>query len=42
VDHEHVLTLIKAIDRADLHAIHVFAANAGFSDDIGHGVAVFS
>ena len=42
VDDEHVLAFVKTVDRADLDAIHVFAADAGFGDDIGHGVRFFS
>src|ERR1700683_4105815 len=37
VDDQHVLTLVEAIDGADLHAIHIFAADTGLGDDIGHG-----
>ena len=36
VDHQHVLALVKAIDRADFYAIHVFAFDAGVIDDVGH------
>src|SRR5246127_244264 len=36
VDHQHVLALVKAIYRADLNAIGVFAFDAGFSDDVSH------
>jgi hypothetical protein len=39
MDDEHVLALIETIDRAHLHAIHVFAADAGIDNDIGHGRA---
>src|SRR5215207_6407755 len=42
VDDEHVLAFIEAIDRADLDAIHVLAADAGFGNDVGHGVRFFS
>ena len=42
IDDEHVLALVEAIDRADLDAIHVFAADAGFGDDVGHDSAFFS
>src|SRR5581483_6090210 len=41
VDDQHVLALVEAIHRANLDAIHVLAADAGFSDDVGHGVANF-
>ena len=37
MDDEHVLALVEAVDRADLHAIHVFALYAVFVDDVGHG-----
>src|SRR4051812_15588547 len=36
VDHQHVLTGIEAVDRADLHAIHILALDAGLGDDISH------
>src|SRR5919112_5310244 len=36
VDDEHVLALVEAIDRAHLDAIHIFAADAGIGDDVGH------
>ena len=36
VDDEHVLALVEAVDRADLDAIHVFAADAVVVDDVGH------
>jgi hypothetical protein len=34
---EHVLTFVEAIDGADLDAIGVFALDAFFIDDVGHG-----
>src|SRR6185436_9142379 len=37
VDDEHVLALVEAVDRADLDAVHIFAADAGVGDDVGHG-----
>jgi hypothetical protein len=37
MDYQHVLALVEAVDGADFHAIHVFATDAGFCDDIGHG-----
>jgi hypothetical protein len=40
MDDEHVLALIEAVDRAHLDAVHVFAFDAVFVDDIGHGVSV--
>ena len=36
VNDEHVLAFIKTFDRADFHAVHVFAGDAVFGDDIGH------
>ena len=33
---EHVLAFVKAIDRADLDAVHVFALDTTFDDDVGH------
>src|SRR5687768_14539882 len=36
VDDEHVLALIEAVDRANLDAVHIFAADAGIGDDVGH------
>src|SRR5690606_30422107 len=37
VDNQHVLALVETIHGADFHAIGVFAADAGFGHDIGHG-----
>jgi hypothetical protein len=39
MDDEHVLADIKAVDRTYLDAVHVFALDAGFGDDVGHPVA---
>jgi hypothetical protein len=36
VDHQHVFAFIEAIYGANFHAIHVFALNAVFGDDVGH------
>src|SRR3954452_12317529 len=36
IDDEHVLALVEAIDGADLDAVHIFAADAGIGDDVGH------
>src|SRR5690349_21233220 len=36
VDHQHVVALVEAVHRADLHAIHVLALDAVFGDDVGH------
>jgi hypothetical protein len=35
MDDEHVLTLVEAIDGADLHAIHQFALDATLVDNVG-------
>ena len=35
MDHEHILALVEAIHGADLDAVHGFAANAAFIDDVG-------
>src|SRR6185437_560207 len=40
VDHQHILAFIEAVDRAYLDAIHVLAPDAGFCDDVGHGIAI--
>src|SRR4030095_10538960 len=42
VDDQHVLAFVEAIHRAHFDAIHVLAADAGFSDDVGHDIAFFS
>jgi hypothetical protein len=36
MDNQHVLPLVETVDGADLHAIHVFATDAGLCDDVGH------
>ena len=36
VNDEHVLAFIETFDRTDFHAVHVFAGDAVFGDDIGH------
>src|SRR5439155_7792041 len=36
MDYEHVLALVEAVHGADLDAIHVFALDTGFIDDVGH------
>ena len=38
VDDQHVFPLVEALDRADIDAVHVFAANAVFGHDIGHAL----
>jgi hypothetical protein len=37
MDDEHILALVKTIDRADFHAVGVFAGNAVVDHHIGHG-----
>src|SRR5579872_3132285 len=39
MDDEHVLALVEAIDGAYFDAVHILAADAGFGDDVSHGVA---
>src|ERR1051325_7838549 len=39
VNDQHVLALVETVHRAHFDAIHVFATDAGFSDDVGHGLA---
>lgn len=36
VNDQHVFTLVEAIHRADFNAVHIFALDAVFSDDVGH------
>ena len=36
MDDQHVVTLVKAVHRADFNAIGIFAFNAGFRDDVSH------
>jgi hypothetical protein len=36
MDHKHILPLVEAIHGANFDAIHVFALDAVFDDDIGH------
>jgi hypothetical protein len=36
VNDEHVLALVKTIDRTDFDAIHVFALDALVVDNVGH------
>jgi len=36
VDDQHVFAFIEAIHRTNFYAIHIFAFDAVFSDDIGH------
>jgi hypothetical protein len=35
MDDEHVLTLIKAVDRTYLDAVHVLTFDTAFIDDVG-------
>jgi len=42
VDYQHILALIEAVDGADFDAIHIFAADAGFGDNIGHDLRFIS
>ena len=42
MDYQHVFALVEAIDGADLHAIHILAADTGFGDYVSHGVRIFS
>ncbi len=39
VDDEHVGAFAEAVHGADINAVGVFAFDAGFSNDVGHGVA---
>jgi hypothetical protein len=36
MDHEHVFALVKTVNGANLDAIHVFAFDAIFDNDVGH------
>jgi hypothetical protein len=36
MDNQHIFALKKAIDGTNADAIHVFATDAGFGNDIGH------
>ena len=36
MNHQHVLALVETVYRAHLHAIGVFALDAGFCDDVSH------
>jgi hypothetical protein len=37
---EHVLAGVEAVDRADLHAVHILALYAVLGDDVGHDFAL--
>jgi hypothetical protein len=39
VDDQHVRAFVKAVDRADVDAIRVFALDAAFGDDVSHGAS---
>jgi hypothetical protein len=39
VDHQHILAFVKAIDRADLDTVGIFALDTGVSHDIGHAIS---
>jgi hypothetical protein len=41
MDNQHVLALVETVDGADLHAIHIFATDAGLCDDVGHDGWIF-
>jgi hypothetical protein len=36
VDDQHVFAFVEAINGAHFHAIHIFALDAVFSNDVGH------
>src|SRR6185369_7863896 len=36
VDHQHILAGVETVHRADLHAVHILALDAGLGDDISH------
>ena len=37
IDHQKVGTFPEAVNRADINAVGAFAADAGFTDNVGHG-----
>jgi hypothetical protein len=39
MDYQHVIAHVKAIDRANFHAVHKFASNAGVVNNIRHGIS---
>src|SRR3990167_4808982 len=41
IDGEEILALAEAVDRTDVHAVGVLAADAGFEDDVGHELRLF-
>src|SRR4029078_5618695 len=40
VDDQHVLAFVEAVDRADLDAIHILAADAGLGHHVSHRKAL--
>ena len=38
---QHVLALVETVHGADLHAIHIFATDAGLCDNVGHDGWIF-
>jgi hypothetical protein len=42
VNDEHILALIEAINWTNFNAVHVFAADAKFSHNVGHRQALDS
>ena len=36
MDDQHVFTLVETVHGADFNAVHIFALDAVFSDDVGH------
>jgi hypothetical protein len=40
MNHEHVLAGVEAVNRADFHAVHIFALDAVLGDDVGHDIAL--
>ncbi len=36
VDDQHIVAFVKTIDRANFHTVHIFAADAGIGNHIGH------
>jgi hypothetical protein len=41
MDDEHVLTLVEAVHGTNFHAIHIFALDAVFRDDVSHVMRLF-
>src|SRR5215212_1000185 len=36
MNYEHIFAFVEAVHRTHLHAVHVFALDAAFDDDVGH------